>query len=446
MLLLFIIFFIPATLSTELPGTLELRKNETAFEITLENIIEHVYPNDSTLDILTETVNKVVHKMEGLINEIYLDGTIYLDNLEKEKAGDMLHSFKIPTCSAGNELKSFRKSFTTELGILELPVRATLAELRDKLSEMKRSFEMEKTILELKLTTCFLTEDANVCVNKTSPVSHCFNDSCSPPQQIYSIQSPKSQRTSQSPRPTSSQTSKLMSTECPDGRFKCKNGQCIQFSYACDGSGDCSDGSDEVSGCTRQCLGKRCRNLNCISKEQICNGVDDCGDGTDEENCPLYTRDNCSISLMSYLCANRQECIHLRAVCDGIQDCSDGSDEGANCTRSMSECAHCSGAGGSCLRTPTSPLCLRKCPPDFALDLSSGICTAPPPGSDVSILYETNSFAGTMEKLKLLFYRFSTGLTLLKKHMNYALTKTINKLNKCSQDSDGSLNNPFLIM
>lgn len=33
--------------------------------------------------------------------------------------------------------------------------------------------------------------------------------------------------------------------KCPDGMFRCSNGDCIESVYCCDGEKDCKDGSDE---------------------------------------------------------------------------------------------------------------------------------------------------------------------------------------------------------
>lgn len=76
--------------------------------------------------------------------------------------------------------------------------------------------------------------------------------------------------------------------ECPNDKFPCNNGECIQQSLFCDGLADCGDKTDEPTGCGGAC-GKhefRCANRRCIAKSRVCNGMDNCGDMSDELNCP----------------------------------------------------------------------------------------------------------------------------------------------------------------
>ena len=41
----------------------------------------------------------------------------------------------------------------------------------------------------------------------------------------------------------------LISAICSSVAFRCNNGQCIRSSDRCDGTRDCTDGSDETTGC-----------------------------------------------------------------------------------------------------------------------------------------------------------------------------------------------------
>ncbi|CAB4041170.1 deleted in malignant brain tumors 1 -like, partial [Paramuricea clavata] len=98
------------------------------------------------------------------------------------------------------------------------------------------------------------------------------------------------------------------SLSCQNWQFRCNNGQCISSRYQCDGYRQCSDGSDEWY-CARPTTWRpwttswptwlpsrstpgfcqyrqfRCRNGQCIDQPYVCDGLYHCFDGTDEDFC-----------------------------------------------------------------------------------------------------------------------------------------------------------------
>ena len=91
---------------------------------------------------------------------------------------------------------------------------------------------------------------------------------------------------------------------CSEDQFQCVNGydrrnedNCISKKSVCDGSLDCSDGSDEVN-CNYVCKEDEFKCLNgtigrppffgyCIRKHEVCDGYLDCRDKSDEADCHL---------------------------------------------------------------------------------------------------------------------------------------------------------------
>ncbi|XP_072179728.1 uncharacterized protein [Diadema setosum] len=87
---------------------------------------------------------------------------------------------------------------------------------------------------------------------------------------------------------------------CGGNSFQCSNGQCIPYSWRCDGWNDCSDYSDEygcgggyyastpASSCNYGDF--QCNNGQCIPGNWECDGINDCSDNSDEHYycSPIY--------------------------------------------------------------------------------------------------------------------------------------------------------------
>ncbi|XP_050452085.1 vitellogenin receptor isoform X1 [Cataglyphis hispanica] len=148
---------------------------------------------------------------------------------------------------------------------------------------------------------------------------------------------------------------------CATNEFKCESKHCIPKEKFCDAVKDCSDGSDEYYGCVNElkCDDKfRCKDKHCVRKDWVCDGRNDCPDGSDEWNCDNKTlsASDCKSAYDRYLCKN-QRCIVVNAVCDEKDDCGDGSDEGVGCKSSNCASAKCS---DDCKITPSGPVCICK--------------------------------------------------------------------------------------
>lgn len=97
--------------------------------------------------------------------------------------------------------------------------------------------------------------------------------------------------------------------------FTCADGSTVSADYECDGTPDCSDGSDEHDGCGRWLFD--CGNGNEVPRYWICDDYDDCGNSADEADCSDADFFDCGDGTR----------IPDEWQCDLDVDCSNGSDE-----------------------------------------------------------------------------------------------------------------------
>jgi len=107
--------------------------------------------------------------------------------------------------------------------------------------------------------------------------------------------------------------------------FLCPEGEELAANLVCDGSADCSDGSDE-----QYCATFSCASGESLSTLFLCNDSWDCSDGSDEGAalCGSFT---CASGLV----------ISTMQRCDGSFDCDDASDE-ADCPLTLHAQLTCS--------------------------------------------------------------------------------------------------------
>lgn len=80
----------------------------------------------------------------------------------------------------------------------------------------------------------------------------------------------------------------MAGTVCMAYEYKCTSGNCVPADSWCNGTQECSDGSDE-SNCPCKRGQFECHDGSCINIAKRCNGYKDCQpSGEDEMNCGKY--------------------------------------------------------------------------------------------------------------------------------------------------------------
>ncbi|XP_072010896.1 MAM and LDL-receptor class A domain-containing protein 1 [Engystomops pustulosus] len=150
-------------------------------------------------------------------------------------------------------------------------------------------------------------------------------------------------------------------TPCPEGFLTCvyENG-CVPLSAKCNGTAECSDGTDEIlcptssppSSPESQCAAAEFQcSHKCIPLMMRCDDVIDCAFGEDEKTCTTVMVVNGSV-----MCAPLNTWLTMEQRCDGSPDCSNLIDESG-----CSECPknYCQN-GGKCALKNNVPICRCK--------------------------------------------------------------------------------------
>ncbi|KAL1514177.1 hypothetical protein ABEB36_003476 [Hypothenemus hampei] len=128
---------------------------------------------------------------------------------------------------------------------------------------------------------------------------------------------------------------------CARGEYSCDFTRCIPISDRCNGFKDCSDETDEQECDTCLDTDFHCKNGFCIPHSQRCDGTRHCQDSSDELNCEKLDR----CEHYQWQCQDGQ-CIDQTQRCNHYLDCADVSDE-LNCTFCTKDSFRCN--NGTCV-------------------------------------------------------------------------------------------------
>jgi hypothetical protein len=116
-------------------------------------------------------------------------------------------------------------------------------------------------------------------------------------------------------------------TRCERTDYRCKDGNtCVTRDAVCDGRSDCPGGDDESTCASKECDGFECGDGTCIDPAAKCNGATDCPGGEDESavTCAPVTCPNAD----DLRCTDGRTCVTKAQQCDGTRHCPRGEDEG----------------------------------------------------------------------------------------------------------------------
>ena len=104
--------------------------------------------------------------------------------------------------------------------------------------------------------------------------------------------------------------------DCPDSRFQCKGGHCLDLNYVCDGHPDCPDGTDEGRNCSK------------LSHRRTLNEALDLFSFTFQVDCAKTTADD-------RICVHRLQKLHCASATWDTTQMMDGVMDGLLLQRSL---------------------------------------------------------------------------------------------------------------